>query len=312
MDLNGLYFWEMVLVWLGVASKYTNWTLSSQNFQQFVADQQHFDVIIVDTCGQDSLIGLSKHFNAPFIALSPYPANKLISDLVGAPIFPSYVPHLFSHYSDHMSFWQRMHNSLIYWFEEIMVTLIHTPNQQKYMERMFPNTENWPSLEEIKRNVSLVLLNTHATYATVRPYTPNMIEVGGMQMKHPIKPLAPTIQHFLDEATSGAIYISLGTNVHLNKLQHHQKEAILNAFTNYPNYRILMKSDEDGAGDVIFPSHKQTEVLVQKWFDQQAILAHKNVRLFVTHGGLLSITGNLHFSLNFQFVVQNYTMLCIL
>lgn len=157
------------------------------------------------------------------------------------------------------------------------------------MEQLFPEAKNWPSLEEIRRNISLVLLNTHTTIGTPRPYAPNMIEVGGMQIRKEVIPLSSKIQTFLDEAKNGAIYVSLGSNVLITKLSNHQFNAIVNSFESHPNIRILIKSDEH----IIIPSHKESNVLVEPWFNQQSILAHKNIKLFVTHGGLLSITGKI-------------------
>lgn len=293
MDFNSLYFWDMALMWYDTGLVLTNCTFSSKNFQQFLKNKQHFDVVVVESCLQDALFGLSHHFNAPLIVTSAFGATKWTTDLVGAPNFASYIPHLNNHYSDHMTFWQRMYNSLMFWFEDIAMPLYFTAKQQKIMEESFDNAEQWPSLEEIRRNVSLVLLNSHVTYGTVRPYTPNMIEVGGMQIKQSVDRLPPKIQTFLDEAADGAIYCSLGSNVLLTKLPEDQRNAILNAFAAYPKLRILVKSDEE----VTIPSHNQADVLVEPWFSQQSILAHKNVKLFVTHGGLLSTTGKLHINI---------------
>lgn len=119
-----------------------------------------------------------------------------------------------------------------------------------------------------------------------------MIEVGGMQIQKEIEPLDPKIQKFLDEAKDGAIFVSFGSNVLINKLPEEKLNAITNAFKAHPNYRVLIKSDEH----IVIPSHKQSDVLVEPWFNQQSILAHENVKLFITHGGLLSTTGNKHSS----------------
>ena len=114
-----------------------------------------------------------------------------------------------------------------------------------------------------------------------------MIEVGGMQIKQKPDPLPGKIQMFLDEAKNGAIYFSLGSNVLLTKLPKHQLDGIVKAFSDHPKIRILIKSDEK----IIIPSHKESDVLIEPWFDQQSILAHPNIKVFVTHGGLLSTTG---------------------
>lgn len=290
VEYNELYFWELSLLYYATAMNNTLWAASSRNLQEFLQIKQHFDVIIVEVVLCDAFLAIGNHFNAPVIGFSAYGASKWTNDLVGSPIFASYVPHTNNHYTDRMSFWQRMYNSMTFWFEDIAMPLYYTPKQQEVMEKLFPDAKNWPSLEEIRRNVSLVLLNTHTTIGTPRPYAPNMIEVGGMQIQQKVEPLPPKIQTFLDEAKDGAILLSLGSNVLITKLPTHQFNAIINAFSSYPNYRILIKSDEN----IVIPTHNESDIIVAPWFAQQSVLAHKNIKLFVTHGGLLSLTGKIN------------------
>lgn len=287
VDFNTLYFWDMVFKYYEVGLNMLNWTISSENFQKFIKTDQQFDVIVIEVVLCDALLGFGQHFNAPIVATSAFGASKWTTDLVGSPNFASYVPHQTALYTDRMTFWQRMYNSLTFWFEDIAHPLYYTPIQHKIMKEIFPNTTNWPSLDEIRRNVSLVLLNTHTSIGTARPYAPNMIEVGGMQINREYDPLTPKIQQFLDEADDGAIFVSLGSNVLLSKLPEKEKNAILNGFRAYPKVRLLIKCDDP----LVVPSHDVSDVLVEPWFSQEAVLAHPNIKVFVTHGGLLSTTG---------------------
>lgn len=282
-NVNGL------LAWYDLGQNITRWIFESVNFQNFLKTKQHFDAIIVEFWIVEALFGLKQHFDAPLIGTSALGATKRTTDLVGAPNFASYVPHLSNPYADRMTFWERLHNSFVSWSDEFIHPIYHLPMQQKIMDKYFPNTKNWPSLEQIRKNVSLVLLNTHVTYGTSRPYAPNMIEVGGMQIRQKVEPLAENVQTFLDESKNGAILFSLGTNVLLNKLHSHHLNAIQKAFGDHPNIRILIKSDEK----ISIPSHAAENVLIEPWFSQQSVLAHSNIKLFVTHGGLLSISGTL-------------------
>lgn len=286
VDMSGVHFWDWTFMTFAIGMDMLNWTVSSKNLQNFLKTKQHFDVVIVEVLLNDALLGLGQYYNAPLIGLSAFGASKYTTDLVGTPIFASYVPFTSNPYTDRMTFWQRMYNSLSFWFEDIVMPS-YTAKQQKVMENLFPEAKTWPSLEQIRRNVSLVLLNTHTTIGTARPYAPNMIEVGGMQIQTELDPLPPKIQDFLDQANEGAILLSLGSQVLLHKLPAEKFDAIVSSFSAFPNYRILIKSDER----VVIPSHKQSDVLVEPWFSQQSILAHKNVKLFVSHGGLLSTTG---------------------
>lgn len=248
-------------------------------------------MIIVELIHGESLLGLGHRFNAPVIVSTAFAALKITTDLVATPNFASYIPHTVNGYTDRMNFWQRMYNSLSFWFEDIVVPLIAIPSEQKLYEELFPNAKNMPTIEEMRRNVSLVLLNTHVTFGTPRPYAPNMIEVGGLHIKQTIEPLPQNIQKFLDEAKNGAIYFSLGTNLRFSKVTKEQMNAIAGAFKEYPNIRILIKSDES----IVIPSHKSSDVLIAPWFPQESVLAHPNVKVFVSHGGLLSTMETVHY-----------------
>lgn len=280
---------DRMLIFFKIKQNFTQWTFESQNFQNFLKTDQYFDVVIVEVCLMESFYGLMRHFDAPLIGLSPFGSSIITNNLVGTPNFASYIPSESAHYTDRMSFWERFHNSVTYWSGDLLISYYHMPFQQKMMEKYFPNATNWPSLVEIQKSTSLVLLNTHVTYGTPRPYAPNMIEVGGMQIQQKVEPLPEKLQHFLDEAENGAIFFSLGSNVLLNKLLQHQLDAIRNAFSDHSNIRILIKSNDT----ISIPSHKMEDVLVEPWFNQQSILAHPNLKLFITHGGLLSTTGKM-------------------
>lgn len=225
------------------------------------------------------------------IATSPIGAFKFATDFAALPNMPSFVPYVSNGYSDRMNFWQRAYNLFSYLFDDIGIPIYSDPIQRKLLKELFPNATNMPTLNELKRNVSLILLNTHSTIGTPRPNAPNMIEVGGLHIKQKIEPLPQHMQKFLDEATNGAIYISLGSNVRFSKLTPDKKSAIVNALKEHSDVRVIIKSEED----VEVPSHRSSDVLVESWFPQESILAHPNLRVFVTHGGLLSTTESVHF-----------------
>lgn len=268
----------------------TNATISHPRFQQLLRSDAKFDVIVIDIVVSEALLGLGHHFNAPVIAMSPQGALKWINDLVGTPDIPSYVPLTFLAFSDRMTFLERAENLFYSYVEDLFVALSYLPRQQQLLEKYFPD-KDMPSLNQLRRNVSLALLNTHVTLGFPRPYAPNMIEVGGLNINRNVKPLPENLQRFLDGAKNGAILFSLGSNVRFSLMPSDIKAAILNGFRAYPSMRILFKLDENAT----VPTHHASDVLIQTWLPQESILAHPNVKLFVTHGGLLSTTESVYF-----------------
>lgn len=54
--------------------------------------------------------------------------------------------------------------------------------QSYYFSTNFPS-DRYRSYEESLRNVSLILINSHFISDVVRPLLPNLVEVGGLQVK---------------------------------------------------------------------------------------------------------------------------------
>lgn len=290
LEFNNQPFYAEILMMFGLGIVCTNVTLRNADFQDFLHSDAQFDVVIVEIFGTEALLGLGHHFKAPVIGVSTFGASKWTADLVGTPLIPSYVPNTFTPHSDRMTFLERAYNLLYYTAEDVLTPLLYTPKQQLLLEQGFPD-KDMPSLEQLKRNISLVLLNTHVSMGFPRPYAPNMIEVGGMHINRKAQPLPEHLQRFLDNAKNGAIYFSLGSNIEFSLMEKNKKEAILSAFAEVPNMRLILKIDEN----VTVASHKNSDVLIQNWYPQEAILAHPNVKLFITHGGLLSTMESLYF-----------------
>lgn len=77
------------------------------------------------------------------------------------------------------------------------------------------------------------------------------------------------------------VYFSLGSNVKSAYLNKEKIQTILKVFSQLP-YKFLWKYEKDDLKDV--PSN----VIISKWFSQQDILRHPNVKLFITQAGLQS------------------------
>lgn len=91
------------------------------------------------------------------------------------------------------------------------------------------------------------------------------------------------MQTFLDDAVEGAIYFSLGSNVKSALLGVEKINTILETLKQLP-YKVLWKFEADDS-IIDIPSN----IKIQAWYPQQAILAHPNVKLFLTQGGLQSL-----------------------
>jgi UDP:flavonoid glycosyltransferase YjiC (YdhE family) len=128
------------------------------------------------------------------------------------------------------------------------------------------------------RNVSLVLVNSHFSSYHVRPYLPNVIEVGGLQVKTKADPLPEDLKNFLDNATDGAILFSLGSNAKSSLLPDKVIKELLKTFSQIKQ-RVVMKWETNTLAG------KPDNVFISKWLPQDDILAHKNLKAFISHCG---------------------------
>lgn len=145
-----------------------------------------------------------------------------------------------------------------------------------------------------------MLVNGHLSQGPIRPYVPAMVEVGGLQIKPESDPLpivsrlihylsckaylrlSKELQKWLDGASEGAIFFSFGSNARTTFLPEEKVELIMKVFSRLKQ-RVIMKWDSDLMDGI------PKNVMIGKWLPQDDILAHKNVKVFISHCGLGSI-----------------------
>lgn len=147
----------------------------------------------------------------------------------------------------------------------------------------------------MERKIDVMLVNFHNAMSKPRPQMPNQINVGGAHIKPNPKPLPADLQTFLDEAKDGVIYMSLGAFVKSAAMPQEKLHAFLNAFGKLKQ-RVLWKFENEKLGGV------PKNVMIKKWLPQADILAHKNVRMFITHGGMFGTTEGTYYGKPMLFI----------
>lgn len=257
--------------------------LSNPDMQKFIHSNEKFDAVIIEQFVVDGLKILAHHFDAPLILLSSLGANQWSNYFMGNPGPPSYIPNLFLSYSAPMTFFQRIYNV----FFEILSNLNHhfylLPKSNELVHEFFPDA---PHLDTVLFNTSLMFLNSHPSFYQPVPHVPAMVEVGGFHIRPP-KKLPKELQEYLDNSKQGVIYFSLGSNVKSAKMPKEMKDVIVRTFSKL-KMNVLWKWEDD-----VLPGQPKN-VRTEKWLPQNDILAHPNVKLFISHGGLLSTTESIY------------------
>ncbi|ENN83023.1 hypothetical protein YQE_00614, partial [Dendroctonus ponderosae] len=254
----------------------TNDTFHHPKVRQLLASNQQFDAVIVEQFWNDALQVFAHIYSCPLIVLSSMGPNPWVNPTVGNPQPVSYVPHLRSgDFSRDLSIWNKATNMVAYLLEYLVTQFITLPANEKIMHQSFPNS---PPLYDIYTNV---LLNSHTSLYPALPTVPNIVEIGGLFIDPP-KKLPDNIQKFLDSATDGAIYFSMGSNLKSKDIPPERRQILLNVLGKL-KMKVLWKFEEDLPG-------RPANVMIRSWLPQQDILADPNIKLFITHGGLLSTT----------------------
>ncbi|KAJ1529219.1 hypothetical protein ONE63_006023 [Megalurothrips usitatus] len=241
---------------------------------------QKYDLVIIEAfVFQESFVGLGHQFDVPVVALNPFGTCQWINDIMGNPVNPAWVPSPFLGFSDHMSFTQRAINTMMHAASDLVYNYYYMPQQEAVLQEFWPGA---PALQGLLRTkIGLTLVNNHFTLSYPMPMSPSVVEIGGLHIPEKPKPLPKDLKDFLDASKEGVVYFSMGSNLRTQDMPKVQAEAILGALGALKE-RVLLKWDGPT------PKNLSPNIRVIEWAPQGDLLAHPNIRLFVTHGGLLS------------------------
>ncbi|GLH07820.1 UDP-glucuronosyltransferase, partial [Gryllus bimaculatus] len=169
--------------------------------------------------------------------------------------------------------------------EEVGSYVVGDRSTEQLLRRHFGPT--LPSLAELQRNVSLVLVNSHFSLNQARPSVPALVEVAGMHIAEP-RPLPEDLLRFVEGAKEGVVYMSFGSLVRSETLPETRLRFVAEELEALPQ-RVVWKLNATDLPFALPPN-----VYARPWLPQADILAHPNVRLFITHGGLMGTQEAVH------------------
>lgn len=249
--------------------------------------EEHFDLILIDTNMAMALYGFGAVFKAPIIDVYSSSANRMVNLAVNNPENPAIVPNRNLGFTDQMTFPQRVKNFFMALLETVILRHVTLPKQQKLLKKYFPMLKETSLAEIIQNYSSMAFINTHPAVSFPRTYVPNMIEIAGIHLDKIHKKIPGDLQEFLDGATDGVIFFSMGST--LNSTAYFNQEAIIMRVLGRLKQRVVWK--HDSSPNIELPKN----FLVQQWVPQQAVLAHPNFKLFITHGGMCSCIESVYY-----------------
>ncbi|XP_044733327.1 UDP-glycosyltransferase UGT4-like [Chrysoperla carnea] len=238
----------------------------------------HFDIVVMEWIAIP-YVAFSKLFNCPVVGMLSVMNTFLLDIDMGLPMpLLQSVDTLYAFSHPVKSITRRLYKVLVQlWYYPIRSESIAW--EKKIAKKYF-------GLEEIeymeaRNKMKVCLVNQHPAFTGSVIQSLGVVNIAGLFYKT-INPLPKNLQDFLDNATQGVIYLSFGTNVQTQSFPPEALKVLIEVLTNSP-YKVLWKSNNDSS------FKEYPNILAQKWFPQNDVLNHPNIKCFITQGGMQSI-----------------------
>lgn len=226
-----------------------------------------FDAVIMESLHSECMSTLPDRLGLPVVYVVPSPTVNWMPAATGAPDHPSYLGAMLADRPTPVTFGHRLANALVY---------AHTTLVRWYND--VGRDHRWPDHRH-----SMVFVNTHHSIEPSRPVGPNVLEIGGIHLNQPLKPIPRDLADVIDKSNEfGVIVFTFGSLISMNTLPNDVLDAFKIVFSQLPQ-TVIWKYENDHMPD------KPENVMLCKWLPQRAILQHPNVKLFISHGGMSGV-----------------------
>ncbi|XP_025425741.1 UDP-glucuronosyltransferase 2B13-like [Sipha flava] len=244
-----------------------------------------FDVVLVEAFSTDCFAALAHVYDAPLVSVRTADHSPQLNGHVANPQNPAYlVNHLLAYGGRTMTFGQRLVNALATHFGTAGYHAFTDGPSTELVRRHF-GAHMPPVPDIVRRRTALVLVNGHHSLTQPRPLVNNVVEVGGLHIGRPEENAANEWTDYCDSCDQGVVYVSFGSLLKAASFPEHFTASLVRAFEALP-YCVLWKYE----GEM-----NSKRIKVSKWMPQQQILNHRNVKAFITHGGLMGVMEAVHF-----------------
>lgn len=254
---------KFFLASLGVAEKIMRAQMEVPEVKDLLVNPNGtFDLVIVEPIYTVGL-GFAERFKCPLVFVLSTDAHGWFHRLFGNPSHTVAYPAIFLPFSNPRTIWERFLCLIYYYVEEIFANYSHKQTNRILKEYFGEDT---PLTQEISDRASLLVSNVNPALATIRPTVPAVISFGGgFHLEEP-KPLSARLQNFLDNATEGVVYFSLGSNVFSANIENDKLTTLMEVFAELP-FKVLWKFE----GETI--DGKPENVHLFKWLPQVDVLS---------------------------------------
>lgn len=184
------------------------------------------------------------------------------------PFSPAVTPISVYPYSDHMTFFQRVFNTLMF----LRRCWVHPSVDQNGVARFAPE-KPYLSMDMLVARAEIWLVEMDHILDYPKPSLPNVKFIGGT-VKGPAGSLPPDFLSFMDNATEGVIVVSFGSYV--LGIPREISDKLFNVFQQLP-MKVVFRSN--------LTSPDPLKIKTSRWLPQNDLLGHPHTKAFVSHCG---------------------------
>ena len=257
--------------------------LRDDKFKDFLKSERKVDLIV---SGMSIGAFLADHFDCPIALFSPMGLSSFNMVGTGIDINLSIQPPITGppNMIEPMTFLERVKNHIKFrvevFFVEWFLSLVVDYQREEWGSVMIRDP-----ISIMRDRFSVIVSTSHPITHGPWPYPPNVIECGGLHLKDP-QPLPTDLMNFMDSSAKGVVYVSFGSAIKPSLMPEERVSIFLEAFKKI-DLSVVWKWDSQIPN---LPSN----VMISSWVPQQDLLAHPNLKVFVTHGGIGSIMESIY------------------
>ncbi|KAG5673616.1 hypothetical protein PVAND_003645 [Polypedilum vanderplanki] len=201
-----------------------NSVMKSEELHMFLKSNDKFDICIMELFGDEALLGIPEKFDCILLLYMTFDSFVWSDNIVGNQSPGSYVPNPYLHYTDKMTYMERVWNEFVNLFDKTLYYGYHLPRQRELYNKYFPNAKR--TFDEMYRNSSIIFINNHVSHSFPRPHQPTQIEIGGIHQ------------------TDGAILFSMGSYIDGTDWPLEKRDAFIKVFGKLKQKVIWRYSNE--------------------------------------------------------------------
>ncbi|XP_039309137.1 UDP-glucosyltransferase 2 [Solenopsis invicta] len=244
-----------------------------------------YDAIIVEVLAAQCFSIIAHILKIPMIGVTTRTLYPWVPQIIGQPENLAFVSNINLDFTTPMNFWQRLCNVLRTLYDKWFFDYLTTRVQDKLIRENFG--PDMPSVREIERKLSLILVNSHITLDGIQPRTPAVVDVGGLHIHAENQTcctqLQPELKKWMDDSKDGFIYFTFGSMVTIETFPHEFLRILYASLGKIAPVRVLIKVTAPEK----LPSGLPENIHISPWMPQLMVLRHSNIKAFITHGGFM-------------------------